>query len=293
MADEGHAGTGQASFGHGVHGVPAGAVGGAARMAAGVGATGVALAVQAGRPFAEDAIASLFRLSLARNAEVMGGAGSLEFDIPLHLRVIHPVEHSLVLFRRNLLVVGDFHATTYRHQEEQVQSHGPQATGQRQCFRHLVDIVTGDRGVDLKGNAGLAQVVDAHQRLVKGARSPKDIVCLPIGAVKADADAADTGFLNLRRYPAIDKRAVCRQGDDQAGMAGVGGDVENVGPEEWFAARQHENRAGEGGNVVDHELCFTRGQILWRKLIGDRDAPAVYAGEVTAGRCFPEDESRW
>ena len=89
MADEGDAGTGQAAFGHGVHGVTAVAI--PTRMPTRVPVAAMLLPVQGGRPFAENTLSPLLCLPLPRNAEVMRRTGGLQLNIPFHFRVIHPV----------------------------------------------------------------------------------------------------------------------------------------------------------------------------------------------------------
>ena len=86
-----------------------------------------------------------------------------------------------------------------------------------------------------------------HQRR----RAAEDVVGGRIGAVEADADPANAALLDLARHVGVDERAVGGQGDDQAGVAGVAGDVKDVGPEERFAAGEHEDRACKGRDLVD------------------------------------------
>src|SRR5208282_5975525 len=54
--------------------------------------------------------------SLANHAEVVWRTGRLHFDATLERAIIEPVQHLLVLFRRNHLFGSDIHAATYRHQ---------------------------------------------------------------------------------------------------------------------------------------------------------------------------------
>ncbi len=192
----------------------------------------------------------------------------------------------------DLLVVGDLDAAAHRHQQEEVQRLRVQLLGQRQRLRHLVDVVARDRGVDLVGHADFAQVFHAGEDLSK-APAPRKMSCV--------AASAPSKLMLTRRTPlslisratvGVDQRAVGGQRDDQPGVAGVAGDVEDVGPEERFAAGQDKDRPGKGGDLVDQVKGFVGGQVLGQQLVGHGDAAAVDAGQVAAGGRFPENQAR-
>jgi hypothetical protein len=92
------------------------------------------------------------------------------------------------------------------------------------------------RGVDLVGHARLAQMRHTGQRLVKRACPAKGIVGGGVGTIKADADPPNPGVFDLARHVGVDQRAIGGQGDDQPGVAGVAGDVEDVGAKERLTA---------------------------------------------------------
>jgi hypothetical protein len=255
-------------------------------------AAGLPLAVMAGRPLAEDALAALFCLALAHDAEVVRRAGSLQFHAARHLCVVHPVQHPLVLHWSDLLVVSDLDAAAHRHQQKEVQRLGPHALGQRQGLLHLMHVVAGNGSVDLVGHAHAAQVFHASNGLVERAWPAEDVVGRGVRSVEADADPPHAALLDAPSHIRVDQRAVGGQGDDQPGIAGVAGDVEDVGSEERLAAGENEDRPGKGGHLVDQAKRLGRGQVLRQKLVGHGDAPAVDAGQVTAGCAFPEDQAR-
>ena len=58
--------------------------------------------------------------SLANHAEVMGRTGCLQLDATFERAIVESVQHALVLFRGNHLLLGDIHATPYRNQQEGV-----------------------------------------------------------------------------------------------------------------------------------------------------------------------------
>ena len=90
--------------------------------------------------------------------------------------------------------------------------------------------------------------------LVEGARAAEDVVGGAIGAVEADADAGDAAIFDFARHRRIDQRAVGGEGDDQAGIRRMAGDVEDVRAEErlaagerrrWGARRPRSDRSDE------------------------------------------------
>ena len=126
MADKGHARTGQAALGHGVHGVTAVAMWAGSRMTSRVPvAAGVMLAMLALRPFAPDAQFRFLGAPLGNDAEIMRRACGFQLDAAGHLRVIHPVQDIFILFRADLLVFGDFHAAANGHKQERCSATAP------------------------------------------------------------------------------------------------------------------------------------------------------------------------
>ena len=126
-------------------------------------AAGRLLPMHAVGPLAHDAGTSLGSLTLPDDAEVVGRAGGLEFDVLLHFGVVHPVEDLFVLFRRDLLVVGNLNAAADRHEKEQVQGLCPGALGQFERSVHLVRVVVGHGCVDLEWDPGFGQVLRAER----------------------------------------------------------------------------------------------------------------------------------
>ena len=177
MADEGDAGARQAALGHRIHRVSAARMAAAARGAR----RRPLLPPQALRSGPDHALPAFFGLPLAHDAEVMRGAGRLQLQLAAHLGVVHPVEHRLVLLRRDLLVVGDLHTAADRHEQEQMQGDGADFFGQGQRLRHLVDVVPGDGGVDLERQPDSAQMADTRQRAVERP-GPRKISCVAASA---------------------------------------------------------------------------------------------------------------
>ncbi len=91
----------------------------------------------------------------------------------------------------------------------------------------------------------------------------------------------------------VDQRAVGRQGYDEAGVGGMACDVEDVGAKKRFAAGEDKDRAREGGDLVDELERFVGFQVLRHQLVGNRNAPAVDTGKVTARSRLPKDEAGW
>ena len=143
---------------------------------------------------------------------------------------------------RDLGVFGDLDAAADGHEQEEVERLAAQVLRQLQRLGHLVDVVARDGRIDLERDARPAQVLDPLERAVERALAAENVVRGRIGAVEADAHAADARGLDPPRDIGIDQRGVRRQRDDQPAVGGVGGNVVDVGPEQRLAAREDEDR---------------------------------------------------
>ena len=143
------------------------------------------------------------------------------------------------------------------------------------------------------GTPAACRCVHAGEGLVERARPAEDVVGGRVRAVEADADAADAALPDAPRHVGVDQRAVGRQRDNQARVGGVTGDVEDVGPEERLAAGEHEDRPGEGRDLVDQTrtprpwsgpaAASWSATVMRRQWMQARLQPAVVSQKISRG----------
>ena len=112
-----------------------------------------------------------------------------------------------------------------------------------------------------------------------------------LAAVQRDRDALDAGVHNLLRDFLGDQGAVGGQGDAQAFVGGILRQLEDVRAIERFAAGEHQDRVGEGGNLIDDVQALRGGQVVGRGKLGGGGA-AMHATQVTAFGDFPKNQAR-
>ena len=100
----------------------------------------------------------------------------------------------------------------------------------------LVEIVLRHGEADADANAGIAAVANAADRVAKRAHASAHAVVPRLVAVDADADVGDADVGDAARFLGIDQRSVRGERHAYAEGCGVGGQVEDVGADERFAA---------------------------------------------------------
>ncbi len=140
------------------------------------------------------ALLALLHDALRAHPEVVRRAGRLQVDRDVLGSVVEPVQHPLVLVRRQHLAVGDAHPATDRHQHEDVQrvrAERQREVEQRREFRH---VVPGDGRVDLDRHARVAQEPQAVHRLrVRSRNAAERVVGRRHRTVQADRHAGEPG----------------------------------------------------------------------------------------------------
>ena len=106
---------------------------------------------------------------LANHAEVVRRTGRLHLNATFERAIVEPVQHALVLFRRNHLFGGNIDAAAHWHQQECVQRIRSQRLRQFEHLRKLMGIVAGDGGVDLYRHAQILQIPETGNGGIEGA----------------------------------------------------------------------------------------------------------------------------
>src|SRR5262245_37923987 len=85
----------------------------------------------------------------------------------------------------------------------------------------------------------------------------KAIVFLWIERVDTDAHTHYTDLDQVLRKPVIDQHAIGSEHHHEAELHGIAGDVENIGTDERFTARDHEETAPvDLGDLIDEPVTF-------------------------------------
>jgi hypothetical protein len=113
-----------------------------------------------------------------------------------------------------------------------------------------------------------------------------------VGGVQADRDNAGTGLTGaLDGCAGQERRAAGAERRGQAARAGVGDELEDVGPLERVPTGQDEQRPAEAADLVDQGEAFRRRQLV---RVAQRHGlgAAVATGEIARPGDFPDDDER-
>ena len=166
-------------------------------------------------------------------------------------------------------------------------------THERRQVRQLVDVVTGDDGVDLDLHPQLAGSLPACDGAVEGALDAAEgVVGGGGGAVEREGDDVDAVVLQARQGVLVELvRARGGHGHVQPGGRAVGGELGEVGALEAVAAGDDEDNGwlAEGGCLVHEGLGLVGGELTgvtqWAGL-----GAAVTAGELAGAGGLPGHE---
>ncbi len=199
----------------------------------------------------------------------------------------HPVdlaEYLLILLGRDLVVNL---APAGGHQHEDVPRFSADVHRQVAHGRQVVPGLAHHRGVELEAQPGFsAGDQTLHRRVKRTGHTPDRIVPLGRRAVNADRNAPHARLFQLAHRLGRDERAVGGDGHPQPPLGAVGGDLEDVGPHQWFAAADDKDGLAELGQLVNQSEDLFRRQFIWlRRGLGA--GPAVHAGQVASHGGFP------
>src|SRR5581483_12004949 len=114
--------------------------------------------------------------ALRADAVVVRRARGLQIDRTVPRLLVEPVEHALVLVGRQHLGGRDLDPAPDRNEHEQMERVGAELQREVEHRRHFVDVVLRDGRVDLHRDPLAAEVADAAQRQLVGARQPAEAV---------------------------------------------------------------------------------------------------------------------
>jgi hypothetical protein len=230
-------------------------------------------------------------MALSEDAVEMRGARGSDLDGGLGEAVGEPLENLLVAFRIELegLEVG---GTARGDEEEDVVGDGPEADGELENPRQLVDVFGGDGGIELEGEACLCCGVDAAQCPIEcSGYTAECVVAGGLAAVDADADAADACVEEPSGAVGVEQGAVGRRDSTEATFGGMSCDGLEIGAQEGFSAGEDECGACEGGDVVDELEAFVGVELAGRGAV-DGCGAAVSARQVAGTGEFPGDHAK-
>ncbi len=230
-----------------------------------------------------------FTGTLAHNAVIMGGAGSLEVHVSAFAKIVQPVQH-LFIFCGSDHLVGQPCGTTHGHQQKDMPGRSAQLLTEIEDLWKTGKIVTCNRGIDLEGHASLFQKANAPQRCVKGTgHAPKAVMACCVWPVNGNGTAVDSGFAYFMRRLGSDQGAVgCKGTDKPLGMR-ISHEVVHVGPHHGVAARKDDDGPAHLWKGVNEALGLLCGQFAGEGG-GMGLGPAVFAGQIAGTRHLPSDE---
>ena len=138
-------------------------------------------------------------------------------------------------------------------------------------------------------DAVLAAVADALEGLLERAHLAAHVVVARLGAVDGDAGVGDADLGHPLGDLLGDEDAVCGEGDADALLRGVFGEVEDVGADEGLAAGHEQSGDLERREVVDHRLRFLGGHLA-RELLFLGRGVAVDALEIAGLGGVPDHD---
>jgi len=162
---------------------------------------------------------------------------------------------------------------------------------QRQQGGQLWVVVLRERGAQPDANAVLAAQVDGVHRGDEAALELAPLVMNRFQAVDADADIVVLRRSHLLDIALVDQRAVGRQRHEEALFAGMGGELEDVVPQQRLATGKDQHTHTGFVQIVDDLQGFARIQLVAKFAVGGGGV-AVLAGQVAAPQQIP-DNHRW
>ena len=110
------------------------------------------------------------------------------------------------------------------------------------------------------------------------------------GPVDGNGQPLDTHLFKAGGYPRRQEGAVHRHDHAQALAGAVGRQIENVLPQQGFAAGEDHHRLAHGGQVVQQGYALVGGQLPGIGP-GARRGPAMETGQVAAPGGLPGQEA--
>jgi len=229
--------------------------------------------------------------ALAQDAVIVRRAGRLELERGFAALVVKPVQGALILIGVDGLV-DDVLAAAGGDQQKDVVGHGAQLDRQLLNLGDLGQVELGHGGVDLEGNAGAFDALDAAQGAGEGPRHLAErVVGLGAGAVQADAQPLDADGGELLRDLVGDEGAVGRHHHAQPQPVAVCGGLEDIRPQQRLSPGENHDRLPHFGNLVEQAEAFLRVEFPVVGAPGGR-RPAVDAGEVAVAGGLPGDQAQ-
>ncbi len=162
---------------------------------------------------------------------------------------------------------------------------------QRQQGRQLRVVVLGQGGAQANANAVPAAQVDGVHGRGEAALELAPVVVHRFQAVDADADVVVLRGGDLLDVLLVDQRAVGRQCNEEAALARVLGQFENVVAQQRFAAGKDQYADTGFVKIVDDLEGFGGVQLVAKYAVGGGGV-AVLAGQVTAPQQVPDHHRR-
>jgi len=154
-------------------------------------------------------------------------------------------------------------------------------------------VVAGDRGVDLHRHAESFDVSKSGDRGLEGARNAAEpVVGGCIDAVKTDSHTFYTTGDDLVRDFFGDQGSIGGQRNAKTFVRAILRQLKNIFSEKGLATAQHQNRRGDGGNLIDDVLCRLGGEIVRRAEVGSAGT-AMDAAQIAAFRQLPKNQPRF
>ena len=181
--------------------------------------------------------------------------GPDEHALVIILTVHEVAEHLFVLCRGD---VGEFFAATGADHEENIEDLGAELVSPIDHIRQFL-VIHGLRAeVHLEGQpVPLAGLDTGECGFPRTGYATEAIVFLRIERIDADAHTHHADLDQVFRHPVVDQHAVGAEHHHEAEFHGVARDVEDVGTDERFAARDHEEAAlVDLGNLIDELIAF-------------------------------------
>src|SRR5271166_4498565 len=138
------------------------------------------------------------RTTLPCHTEIMWRAGGLQFNVPGERLIVEPVQHALVLVRRDHLLLSNVYSATHRNQQESVQRVCTQATREIEHSRQLMRIVSRDGCVDLHRHADVLQITQAINGSVEcSGYAAEGVMGGGVRAIQRDRNTLDARVLDF------------------------------------------------------------------------------------------------
>src|SRR5210317_389906 len=127
----------------------------------------------------------------------------------------------------------------------------PQVLCQLLYIRKLVQVLPGYGGIDLELNGSLLEEIDASQRPGKGSGNlAKFVMAFGRGPIQADAHSLNGSLAHLFGGFRINEESVGGQNHTQTYLGPIGGNLENIRPQQRFTSRENHDGAGERDHLI-------------------------------------------